>query len=255
MTDNNETKSSGGKSSAQGGGSDTMSAAKISAGTSVGNVGGSPMPKEARQGGSGADNSRGSKGSSNENAGAGGVSEMARNAASTVTETAQSAAETVRQGAQSAMDTAQQAAESVQQQAGETLEQATDWARRQYEQGTRQFSQVRSRSMQQMGQTRGTVQRFISENPVMVGVAGLAAGLLLGALLPRSRQEDRYLGRWADEVRDQGLRYAREATQRGRELVEETFTGTDPRFANHDSEWRPEDGGQGGGRSGPRYQS
>ncbi|TXN60868.1 hypothetical protein FV228_22235, partial [Methylobacterium sp. WL18] len=50
-------------------------------------------------------------------------------------------------------------------------------------------------------------------------------GLLLGALLPRTRQEDRNIGPWADEVRDQGLRYAREVTSMGREFVQ---TALDP---------------------------
>ena len=53
----------------------------------------------------------------------------------------------------------------------------------------------------------------------------VAAGLLLGALLPRTRQEDRSLGPYADEVREEGLRYAREMTHRGREFVQ---TALDP---------------------------
>src|SRR3712207_8903503 len=63
----------------------------------------------------------------------------------------------------------------------------------------------------------------------MVGVMGLAAGLVIGALLPRTRQEDRAFGRWADEVREQGMRYARDATQRGREYVEEALGGGEDR--------------------------
>ena len=72
---------------------------------------------------------------------------------------------------------------------------------------------------------KGAVERFVDENPLLVGVVGVAAGLLLGALLPRTRQEDKNLGPWADEVRDQGLRYAREVTSIGREFVQ---TALDP---------------------------
>ena len=72
---------------------------------------------------------------------------------------------------------------------------------------------------------RGAVERFVDDNPLLVGVVGVAAGLLLGALLPRTRQEDRNIGPWADEVRDQGLRYAREVTNIGREFVQ---TALDP---------------------------
>lgn len=72
---------------------------------------------------------------------------------------------------------------------------------------------------------KGAVERFVDENPLLVGVVGVAAGLLLGALLPRTKQEDRNIGPWADEVRGQGLRYAREVTSKGREFVQ---TALDP---------------------------
>jgi len=80
---------------------------------------------------------------------------------------------------------------------------------------------------------------------------GLAAGLVIGALLPRTRHEDRAFGRWSDEVRDEGMRYARDATQRGREYVEDAHGGD-----ADDEEWRPEVERRGGIRSsGPRYQN
>lgn len=72
---------------------------------------------------------------------------------------------------------------------------------------------------------KGAVDRFVDENPLLVGVVGVAAGLLLGALLPRTKQEDKNLGPWADEVRGQGLRYAREVTGKGRAFVQ---TALDP---------------------------
>jgi hypothetical protein len=59
----------------------------------------------------------------------------------------------------------------------------------------------------------------------------------LGALLPRTRRENEFFGEWADEVRNQGMRYAREAAHRGREYVEETFSGDDERFSRHESEF------------------
>jgi hypothetical protein len=75
---------------------------------------------------------------------------------------------------------------------------------------------------------------------MVVGLVGLAAGLLLGALLPRTRRENEMFGEWADEVRNQGVRYAREAADRGREYVEEAFNGDDARFSRHDSEFGSE---------------
>jgi ElaB/YqjD/DUF883 family membrane-anchored ribosome-binding protein len=138
--------------------------------------------------------------------------------------------------------------------AGEAFEDASDWAREQYEQGARQFDRVRDQSLQQFRQARGGIERFVNENPLMVGIVGLAAGLVIGALLPRTRQEDRAFGQWADQVRDQGWRYAREATQRGREYMEEALGGNSE---DERGEWRPDESeGRGGIRSsGPRYQN
>ena len=231
---------------AQGSGSDTVSAAKISAGTSVGTVGQSPRPHETPgpsgsfgQGSGGAHQGQGSGGSN-----------MGRSG----TSAAQSAADTMTRTAQSAADTVTGSADDLRERAGETLGQASEWARDQYEYGSRQLDQARHRSVQQLQQARGQIGRFVSENPLMVGVVGLAAGLVIGALLPRTRQEDRAFGSWADEVRDQGLRYAREATQRGREYVEGAL-GNDG--DESEDEWRPENESRGGGirPSGPRYQN
>jgi len=154
------------------------------------------------------------------------------------------------EGSQSSMtDAARQVAGQAQQKAGEAYEQASEWAQDTYERasswasdaldrGSDEFENFRSRSGQRFG--AGGVQRYVAENPMVVGLVGLAAGLLLGALLPRTRREDEAFGEWADEVREQGLRYAQEATQRGREFVEESFAGDDPRFGRHESEFRNE---------------
>ena len=148
-----------------------------------------------------------------------------------------SAMDTARQAAQSAGETVRDAVGQASQAASQAAGQATEWARNAasgvYEQGARQFETVR-RSMPDVRQYGGSVQRFVAENPILVGVVGLATGLLLGALLPRTRREDQVFGRWADEVREQGLRYARDMTQRGREYVEEAFGDEDDRFASPD---------------------
>jgi ElaB/YqjD/DUF883 family membrane-anchored ribosome-binding protein len=143
-------------------------------------------------------------------------------------------------------------ASDLRERAADTLEQASDWARDQYERGSQQLDRARDQSMQQLRQARGSLERFVSENPLMVGVIGLAAGLVIGALLPRTRPEDRAFGQWADQVRDQGLRYAREAAQRGREYVEDAL-GSDTE--DERGEWRREDEGRGIRSSGPRYQN
>lgn len=100
-------------------------------------------------------------------------------------------------------------------------------ARDAYDAGYERFDDLRSRGYDAASSGRDSVERFVHENPLLVGVVGLAAGLLIGALLPRTRQEDRAIGRWADDARQEGVRYAREVTQRGRQFVDATVAGID----------------------------
>ena len=239
---------------AQGSGSETVSAAKISAGSSVGSAGQPAMPRTAEGLGSGSrkPGAQDWQGGQRDAGEQGGMTEMARNAAESVRETAKSAAGTVSEQAQAAAESVRQTAENVQQRAGEAYQQATEWARQQ----APRLGEVRHRSAQQLQRARGGLERFINENPVMVGVMGLAAGLIIGALLPRTRHEDRAFGRWADEVRDQGMRIAREASQRGREYVEEALSGGEQSFSSREGDWSAEEDRAGRPRSGgPRYQN
>ena len=96
---------------------------------------------------------------------------------------------------------------------------ASSWASDAHRGSLRRIDDLTERSREGLDRGRTAVEQFVNENPLLVGVVGVAAGLLLGALLPRTRQEDRNLGPLADEMRDQGLRYAREFTNRGREFV------------------------------------
>jgi len=228
----------------QGGGSATSSGARATSG-STGM--GQSRPASSQQGGTGGgDQSLTDKARPAGSAAA----NQAQKAGDAVRETAQSAAETASKTAQAATETVRATAEQVQRRASEAYSEASDMARQTYDRAasatsdaydyaSRRADYVSRRSLDQMGRVRHGAERFIAENPVLVGVMGLAAGLIIGALLPRTRHEDRVFGRWSDEVRDQGMRYARDITQRGREFVEETLGGDDdPRTAKRDSEWQ-----------------
>jgi ElaB/YqjD/DUF883 family membrane-anchored ribosome-binding protein len=149
----------------------------------------------------------------------------------------------------SPVDKARETVGEVRERASEVFEDASEWAEDTYgrvshwasdayEHRNERLRDVRRRSTQSMQRVGGTVQDYVSENPMVVGIVGLAAGLLIGALLPRTRRENEAFGEWADELRHQGVRYAREATQRGRELLEEGFDDEDPQFSKHASEFR-----------------
>lgn len=229
----------------KGGASDSSSSAKISAGTSLGHVGQSPMPhaqggeqtagkstqnvapSSPRTGGQGSDGGRAQE----QPAKGGNVMDKAQ-------QTAQQAGEKVRDAADMARQKAEEVYENASDWAQDTYERTSDWASDRYRHQQERLGDMRERSARQFGRARNSVQNYVSENPMVVGLVGLAAGLLIGALLPRTRREDEAFGEWADEVRNQGLRYAREATDRGREYVEEAFNGDEERFSRHESEFR-----------------
>lgn len=151
------------------------------------------------------------------------------------------------------------AVEGARARASGLYDDARHGARRAYATGTERFDDLRGRGFDAASTGRDSVERFVQENPLLVGVVGLAAGLLLGALLPRTRQEDETIGRWADDYRQEGVRYAREATQRGRQFVDRAVAdiGGQVREARDDLDDATAGGSPGRRRTGPsgRYQN
>lgn len=90
---------------------------------------------------------------------------------------------------------------------------------------TRNATYARRRSAAEFNRSRRQVESFVEENPVMIGVAGLAAGLLIGAMLPGTRRENQVFGRYADEARREGVRYAQAVAEQGKSILEENLQG------------------------------
>jgi hypothetical protein len=57
------------------------------------------------------------------------------------------------------------------------------------------------------------------ENPIGLALGGLAAGFLVGMLLPSSKLEDEKVGPIADQVKETAVETAEEAVDRGREVA------------------------------------
>jgi hypothetical protein len=60
------------------------------------------------------------------------------------------------------------------------------------------------------------------EYPLAVGGAFLAAGLLTGLLLPRTEQEDEWMGEASDELKEQTRRKGEELVEEGKEAAART---------------------------------
>lgn len=182
------------------------------------------------------------------------VADQARQVAGQARDAAGQAREAVTDAVSGARDRAQ----TLYEDARHGVRQARTGARDAYEAGTERFDDLRTRGYDAAASGRDSVERFVQENPLLVGVVGLAAGLLLGALLPRTRRENETIGRWADGYREDGVRYAREATLRGRQFVDRTVAdiGGQVREARDDLR-EPVRGAPSNRRTGPsgRYQN
>jgi ElaB/YqjD/DUF883 family membrane-anchored ribosome-binding protein len=118
-------------------------------------------------------------------------------------------------------EAAQETLKSVRRRASDVYDDAADAARESYRTVTRGAARMRRNAPNSPGQAGRMVSSYIEENPIMVGVLGLAAGLILGSIIPGTRRENEVFGRYADDVKDQGLRYARDLAEQGKHYVEE----------------------------------
>jgi ElaB/YqjD/DUF883 family membrane-anchored ribosome-binding protein len=148
------------------------------------------------------------------------VGQTAEQLRRTADETAERLKRTATDAISQAHERASETSRAFQNRGSESIDRARDWANDAVETGARRYADLRDRGGQHLARGQSAVERFVGENPVLVGVVGLAAGMLIGALLPRTRREDQAVGAWADDLRDQGMRYARDATERGRQFVE-----------------------------------
>jgi ElaB/YqjD/DUF883 family membrane-anchored ribosome-binding protein len=135
-------------------------------------------------------------------------------------------------------ETVGEARERAAEWAHDTYDRVSDWASDAYRHRGERMGHLRERSTRSFAGARSGFQHYAAENPMVIGLVGFAAGLLIGALLPRTRRENELLGGWSDAVRSEGLRYAREATRAGREYVEDMLDADDPRLREAQDELR-----------------
>lgn len=73
---------------------------------------------------------------------------------------------------------------------------------------------------QAVGQAGGDLVAKLTESPVLLGALGLAAGALLGALLPHLEQEEEALGGIASQTREAVKSLAQEAVDKGSNVAQ-----------------------------------
>jgi ElaB/YqjD/DUF883 family membrane-anchored ribosome-binding protein len=91
-----------------------------------------------------------------------------------------------------------------------------------YEKVSRSMSSAMDTVSSKMPDTRG-IASFIQEEPVIMAGIGIALGAVIGALLPSTKVEERYMGPTAGSLKEQAKDAAREQWERGKEMAAESW--------------------------------
>jgi hypothetical protein len=142
------------------------------------------------------------------------VRERASHAADKAYGAVSSTRETLKHAAESSRDALRTASQSSRDTLEHTAESLREGA-----------SRAASIAREQVESARGSVDRIVHEQPLMLGALGLAAGAIIGAMLPMTEHEDRLLGEVRDKavknVADKGRALYETARETARETVRE----------------------------------
>jgi uncharacterized protein YjbJ (UPF0337 family) len=83
---------------------------------------------------------------------------------------------------------------------------------------------ARSGSRSGMYRARTSSQQFLTDSPLIAGVAAIALGAIIGAVLPESEREDRLFGEKRDELLSRGKELARDGVDRAKNLAQSAAT-------------------------------
>ena len=141
------------------------------------------------------------------------ASDKLRDAGSAVQEAGSAAAETLRDAGGRASDAVGHAMDS----ATSAMRAIGDRTSSAYQ---RTASTIRD-SSRSVVEGAGTAIEFSKDQPLLLAGLGLTVGAVLGALLPRTRTEDRLMGDAADDVKESASRVAERAKQKTKDAYED----------------------------------
>lgn len=118
----------------------------------------------------------------------------------------------------SVADAASSAGHKVADVAGNVREHASDLGHKTREKA----SELKYRTQSQARRAQTGFWQMMEENPLAVGVATLALGVLAGLSLPSTRREDELLGETRDRMVDKIEEVGREALDKGKQIAETT---------------------------------
>lgn len=99
--------------------------------------------------------------------------------------------------------------------AGERMHGAGDKARSARE----GFGDVSHRSAERVRHASSNVSQLAHEQPLLLGIIGLAAGAIVGAMIPPTPQEDALMGSASDRIKEQATEAGREQMEKAKQVA------------------------------------
>lgn len=115
----------------------------------------------------------------------------------------------------SAYDRAQHLRESMGERADDLRHRADDLRHR--------ASDLRHAAYDRAGQARDTVSGTMEQQPLLIGAAAVVIGAVIGAALPRTRTEDRMMGRYRDSLLDEAKAASADLRERAMSAAHQTY--------------------------------
>jgi len=144
------------------------------------------------------------------------MQERAGEMASSVTGTARSAAHTV-------ADTASSAAGAVADTARSAASTVADTARSVQHTTREQANYLANQAQAQVRYAKTEFQYLMETNPLALGVVAVAAGAIIGLMLPRTQTEDHLMGETRDRLMDQAKNTAKETMHKVQNVAGEAY--------------------------------
>ncbi len=96
----------------------------------------------------------------------------------------------------------------------------SDRSHRMAEDARMRASNLGHRSQEQYHRAKDNFSHMLEEQPLVLGVLGLAVGTLLGAMIPATRREDELMGHARDDLFERGQQMAREQAEHLKESAQ-----------------------------------
>jgi len=136
------------------------------------------------------------------------ASEAARDAASSLTDKARSTAAGASEYAQDAKSRLSESVRSASSSASETFSSMSEGAAERLQKGTQAARETTSALRQRAAKTNRRAVALVRDQPLVLVGLGLAAGSILGALLPNTKTEDQLMGDASDDLKASGAEIA-----------------------------------------------